>query len=77
MAFPHSKTEGLLGYLERKITDKTNDKAKEAVFQLIEFILVQRAWKVDVDRFCIGFKACHLEILVGRVFKFEILNKSN
>lgn len=61
LTFPHSetKTEGLLGFLERKITDKTYDKAKEAIFQLIEFILVQRAWKVDVDRFCIGFKVCH------------------
>lgn len=48
--------EGLLSFLRRKITMKEFIKVKEQIFNLLHFVLVQKAWRSDVNRFIIRFK---------------------
>lgn len=56
LAFKESKTEGLLGFLSKKITKKPFDKVKEAIFQVIHYVIMQKSWSRDAERFFLGFK---------------------
>ncbi|CAL8086577.1 unnamed protein product [Orchesella dallaii] len=56
LMFPETPSGGLLGFLRKKLGEKWYEKAKEQIFQFIQFLLLQRKWKADVTRFCIRFK---------------------
>lgn len=62
LTFPDSETDGLLAFLKKAIIilepdkKKLYEKTKERIFELIRFILSQRSWKTDVNRFCERFK---------------------